>query len=436
MRDQKSDTTMKAQGRARKRNRIGVPLAALLTAGIGSASLSIVCFQTHMTHPGTFYILFGMIALSQLMPVDLTRGGVRVVFALPFIAALAVFFGPAAALAGDLAGQVVGALLSLRKGRDSEGAVRVLANMAISAISIWCGSGLMHMFQLGTVRQLLWGLGFIAGYGATNLILITWLEARMNKRTWMRAELAALGLTVRSIALYALLCLAVTSLIAEKMWYLVPLSLIPVWALRTSLLYQTKLYENYYSTIGALNMMLQRAHPYTHGHLERVAETAEEVARRLGLGTQRARLVREAAILHDIGKIAVDEEILDKPSRLTNEELEHVRLHSTWGAEILSPVREFSAIVPWIRHHHERPDGGGYPDRLSNIEIPIESKIIAVVDAFDAMTGSEEGPHGKRTYREPMTIPQALTELDRCSGTQFDPDVVRAFRTVVEAEVA
>jgi putative nucleotidyltransferase with HDIG domain len=426
---------VKAQGRARNRIRLRVPHVALSLAGITSASLSILCFQTQLTQPGTFWLLLGMIGFAQLMPVDLTRGGVRVVFALPYVAALAVFFGPAAAVGGDLVGQGIGAFLAFRKGQQKEGMMRMVANLSISAISVLCGVLVMGLTQALTVRELVWGMGFIIGYGGCNLLLIAWLEAKLNKSTWMRGELAALGLTARSVALYALLGLAVTSLIAEEMPFLVPLSLIPVWALRTSLIYQGKLYDNYYGTIAALNLMLQRAHPYTHGHLERVAETAEEVAKRLGLGPTRARLVREAAILHDIGKIAVDEEILDKPSKLTKEELDHVRLHATWGAEILSPVREFSPIVPWIRHHHERPDGSGYPDRLSDIEIPIESKIIAVVDAFDAMIGSDE-PNGKRTYREPMTVPAALQELERCSGSQFDAEVVRAFRAVVEAEVA
>ena len=426
---------VKAQGRAKKKTRARAPLLVLLLTGLASASLSILCFRTQLTHPGTFWMLLAMIAFAQFMPVDLTRGGVRVVFALPYVAALAVFFGPAAALGGDLLGHGLGGFLTVKKGQQKEAMVRMVANLSISAISILCGALVMRLSQDSSIRQLLWGLGFIVGYGASNLLLIAWLEAKLNKRTWMRAELAAMGLTGRSVALYALLGLAVTSLIAEHMPWLVPLSLIPVWALRTSLIYQGKLYDNYYGTIAALNMMLQRAHPYTHGHLERVAETAEEVAKRLGLGPSRARLVREAAILHDIGKIAVDEEILDKPSKLTREELDHVRLHATWGAEILSPVKEFSPIVPWIRHHHERPDGSGYPDRLSDVEIPIESKIIAVVDAFDAMIGSE-GPNGKRTYREPMTVCAALQELERCSGSQFDPEVVRAFRAVVEAEVA
>ncbi len=426
---------MKAHGRARKKGRQPVPLAALAPAGAVSAALCLTRFENHVPHVSLLILLLCMIGLAQLMPVDLTRGGIRVVFALPYVAALAVFCGPTAALGGDFFGLIVGAALVLFNLREPEGPRRTAANLCISAISILAGSFLMHAVEAATRRQLLWALGFIIGYGAANIVLVAWMESMLNKRSWLGAELSALGLTGRSIALYTLLGLAVSSLIAERMQWLVPLSIIPVWALRTSLLYQTKLYSNYYGTISALNLMLQRAHPYTHGHLERVAETAEEVARRLGLQPARARLVREAAILHDIGKIAVDEEILDKPAKLTPDELEHVRLHAVWGAEILSPVREFSAIVPWIRHHHERPDGNGYPDRLSNAEIPLESKIIAVVDAFDAMIGSDE-PNGKRSYREPMSVKDALAELQRCSGTQFDPEVVRAFRTVVEAEVA
>jgi HD-GYP domain-containing protein (c-di-GMP phosphodiesterase class II) len=105
-------------------------------------------------------------------------------------------------------------------------------------------------------------------------------------------------------------------------------------------------------------------------------------------------------------------------------------MHAEWGAEILSSVRTFREIRTWIRHHHERPDGTGYPHGLSDAEIPIESKIIAVVDAYDAMTGSDQ-LGTQRSYRDPMTVDEALEELTRCSGTQFDARVVGAFRGVV-----
>jgi HD-GYP domain-containing protein (c-di-GMP phosphodiesterase class II) len=130
-------------------------------------------------------------------------------------------------------------------------------------------------------------------------------------------------------------------------------------------------------------------------------------------------------VLHDIGKIAVDESVLDKPGPLTPSERAHIQNHALWGAQILAPIQQFKDLVPWIRYHHERPDGSGYPDQLVSEQIPIESKIIAVVDAFDAMTG------GDRSYRAPMSQAEAVFELQRCSRTQFDEAVVRAFSQVI-----
>ncbi len=186
-------------------------------------------------------------------------------------------------------------------------------------------------------------------------------------------------------------------------------------------------------TLEALGLMLQRAHPYTHAHIERVARIAERTARMLGLSPRRAALVHRAARLHDVGKIAIDEAVLDKPGRLTPEEYAHVKLHAPFGAAILEEVAELRSIAGWIRCHHERPDGNGYPRGLKGDEIPLEARIIAAADAFDAMTGGfHEGE--KRPYREPISPQEALAELDRCSGSQFDPRVVAAFRKAVAME--
>ena len=286
----------------------------------------------------------------------------------------------------------------------------------------------VHVF---TSRFELEAVAFTLAYALVNFLLVAFVEWSTSARSLSDNVARSLEVGVRSFLFYALLVTAVAVLVRQGMSWCIPLTLVPVWAIRTGLKQKADLYEHYYETITALTLMLQRAHPYTHAHLERVAHTAEEVARKLGLSSARSRLVREAAVLHDVGKIAVDEKILDKKGKLTPAELEHVRKHAEWGAEILSPVPQFSAIVPWILKHHERPDGRGYPDGLVLEEIPIESRIIAVVDAFDAMTDCQDGKPG-RSYRDPLSIDDALAELDAHSGTQFDESVVKAFREVVK----
>jgi HD-GYP domain-containing protein (c-di-GMP phosphodiesterase class II) len=130
--------------------------------------------------------------------------------------------------------------------------------------------------------------------------------------------------------------------------------------------------------------------------------------------------MRIAGLMHDIGKIGVDEKILNKPGRLTIEERVDIERHPEIGWKILSATTEFSELAQFILSHHERWDGGGYPNGLKGEEIQIEARIIAVADAYDAMTS-------KRSYKEGMSKENAIIELKRCAGTQFDPEIVEVF---------
>lgn len=379
-------------------------------------------------------ILPALALLAEFLPVELSRRGVRVTFTLPFVAGVAFAKGPLFAIAVDMLVTLVVGYAMVRRRRTSLANLWLGINVFVGAISASVGS-LAFVFLENSVKAYdgiaaVHCVAFMLGYGIVNFLLVTFLDWRASGQHWAENLASTFKLSAKSFALYTIVGMAVATLVEQGYVWLVPFTMVPVLALRTALQYQSRMYEHYYETITALTLMLQRAHPYTHGHLERVAKVAEEVARRVGLSGSRARMVREAAVLHDIGKIAVDEALLDKPAKLTDEEMDHVRKHAEWGAEILEPVRGFKDMLPWILHHHERPDGKGYPHRLSDKDIPIESKIIAVVDAYDAMTGSEI-PGAARSYRESMTVEQALEELDRCSGTQFDPKVVTAFRAVV-----
>jgi putative nucleotidyltransferase with HDIG domain len=168
--------------------------------------------------------------------------------------------------------------------------------------------------------------------------------------------------------------------------------------------------------------------PWTKGHSERVANYAIATAKEIGLKEKDIETLRTAALLHDIGKIGTYEVILDKPERLSIEELAIVKMHPVKGEEILSPISQLKDIFPIIRSHHERMDGEGYPDGLKGDEIPLLSRIIAAADSFDSMIS-------ERPYRLKLSIEDAVSEIKKCSGTQFDPQVVEAFSKAIKKYV-
>jgi putative two-component system response regulator len=168
----------------------------------------------------------------------------------------------------------------------------------------------------------------------------------------------------------------------------------------------------------------------TPEHTRRVGALAARLARRLGLPDRLTRLVRRAAPLHDLGKIAIPDSILLKPGRLEPEELAVVQTHAVLGARVLEGggAEVFEVAERIVRSHHERWDGGGYPDKLAGEEIPLGARIIAVCDAFEAMVED-------RPWRTPISAPEALAELRRCAGSQFDPRLVEVFAKEIYAEV-
>ncbi|MES2123997.1 MAG: HD domain-containing phosphohydrolase [Gemmatimonadota bacterium] len=169
--------------------------------------------------------------------------------------------------------------------------------------------------------------------------------------------------------------------------------------------------------------MLEAKDPYTRGHSDRVALYAQETGRALGLDAALLEQIRLGGTLHDIGKIGTRDAVLNKPGPLTDEEFAEIRRHTTDGEEMLSVLREDHPVVlEIVRWHHERLDGSGFPDGLDAEAIPITARIVAVADAFDAMTTT-------RAYRGLRDPASAFEELDRCCGHHFDPAVVRAFRT-------
>jgi putative nucleotidyltransferase with HDIG domain len=168
---------------------------------------------------------------------------------------------------------------------------------------------------------------------------------------------------------------------------------------------------------------LEAKDAYTSGHSARVSRYAVKTAIQLGITGERLEHIRLGGELHDIGKIGTREDILNKPGPLGPEEFAHIKEHTVLGERILAPfLSEARAVLTIVRSHHERLDGGGFPDGIGGSDIPFEARVVSVVDAFDAMTTS-------RAYRASRTPAEAIEELRRCAGSHFDADVVGAFLT-------
>ncbi|MDD2998319.1 MAG: GAF domain-containing protein [Candidatus Riflebacteria bacterium] len=185
-----------------------------------------------------------------------------------------------------------------------------------------------------------------------------------------------------------------------------------------------RLYHNllnvYLETIRSLAAAIDAKDSYTHGHSRRVTDLSVGISLEMGLPRSEVDTIRHASLLHDVGKIGISEQILLKPGRLTDDEFETIKSHPHIGAGILNSIEFLKSVCEIIKHHHERYDGKGYPDSLSNEEIPLGSRIICVADSFDAITSC-------RPYRKPLTFDEATEEVVRCAGSQFDPQVVEAF---------
>ena len=191
--------------------------------------------------------------------------------------------------------------------------------------------------------------------------------------------------------------------------------------------YREGIYSEYASTIFALTAAIDTKDHYTFNHSNNVADYATQFARAYGLNDESVAIIHEAALLHDIGKIGIPEHILNKPGRLETAEYETMKQHVENSIGIIRHLPSLDYVIPAVIGHHERWDGNGYPEGLSGESIPLLSRIISVVDAYDAMTND-------RSYRTAMTPEKAQEELKRCAGSQFDPSVVSAFLQMLQEE--
>jgi putative nucleotidyltransferase with HDIG domain len=316
--------------------------------------------------------------------------------------------------------------------------------MSAPALSAWCSSHLF--FALAEIRPLVLApaplnqilpalLVFAIAYFSLNSALIAvaiGLEKHVSPYSVWRHNFLWLSLNYFCGASVAVLIVAETRQIDLRfIGVIVPLLLVLYFTFKLSMQrvedanrHVEKVNRLYLSTIETLAMAIDAKDQVTHGHIRRVQRYAVGLANELGVRNEALlKAIEAAALLHDMGKLAVPEYILNKPGRLTEAEFEKMKLHASVGAEILSAIDFPYPVVPIVRHHHESWDGSGYPDALRGTEIPIGARILAVVDCFDALTSD-------RPYRRKLSDADAMKILNDRKGTMYDPWVVQTFERV------
>ncbi|MCY0879219.1 MAG: HD-GYP domain-containing protein [Firmicutes bacterium] len=394
----------------------------LYMMGIGLGSAIILWesrgFFSHLTV--TAAIFAGAALLSSLFAVEMMRGQGAVSLVLPVVLTVGIVMGPAA-------GAWMGTIPTMNQ-RELTGKVKwpsVLFNRAQFAIVGWSsgevfralGGDVGHLSLAGLSGPLI--VAAVVAFGLNfflNLIAVALRQDRSLKEItrvyykWMLPSFAVM-LPVG----YLMAAVYQVSGPWPELIFLVPLI-----AVRTWMVLVKRVHEMYNHTIRVLLVGLDAKDPYTFGHSMRVGQYGAVLARYMKLPEDVVEQIRHAGMLHDIGKMAIPDEILNKRGRLTIPETFTIQRHPVLGSSMLTQVKIAGCARDWVLHHHERWDGTGYPDNMVGEEIPLETRIVSVVDAYDAMTSD-------RPYRQAMSHEEALKEIMEESGTQFDPLVVEKF---------
>jgi hypothetical protein len=259
---------------------------------------------------------------------------------------------------------------------------------------------------------------------------LIWGVYRLNRgRGMLRREglEASLPLLLASDLGYACLGLVIASLWMIMGWFSAVLVLVPLFVARWAMGQFAEQQRAYAATMNALCQAVETKDYYTRGHGDRVSRGAVMIARQIGMNSDRTDAIRFAGMLHDVGKLGVPTQVLQKTGPLTEDEYAAIQLHPMRGLEIVREIGFLYEALNGIMHHHERIDGRGYPMGLAGHEIPEFARVIAVADAFDSMTST-------RSYREAKSIQMAIGELRRGAGTQFDPLLVEAFIAALDVD--
>ena len=375
----------------------------------------------------TLLIWLAMVTVVDVSPMTLPRGGATasVSSVLDFAAILA--FGPALAVQIALVAVLVSRGIFRR-----EPWYKLLFNGCQIAISIGV-AGFVYTGLGGKVGADLSASGAIipliaaaTSYFLMNTTLVSLAVGLSEKLAWSRIWESNFQWEMMYLLAYVPLGLLV-ALVQEKIgiWGVL-LLFIQLLVLRYTFKLSMDLREANRAIVQVLGIVIDAKDPYTHGHSYRVSRYGVRVARAMNLPERTVELIQFSALLHDLGKIGVERDILQKPELLSPAEREAMRSHAQKGSEMIQHVRFLSEVRNIVRTHHEQPDGRGYPHGLSGDAIPLEARIIAVLDAFDAMTSD-------RPYRPALAPEDAIARLLRGAGNQFDERVVMTVKRLFDS---
>lgn len=409
-------------------------LGGVIAAGCFVVALS--AFEVYSSAvPSDWLILAGLTALTGSFTVRVPRVRARISVSDAFVFASVMLFGPATATVIVALDSVVAAAW----GRNN-GPLRTFFNLSATSLSIWLAANAFYAFanRAPGAQDLPVGdlLGPLFVLASVYFLVNTWLvaialsiERRTNVgRLWLETfPFFALNY-FGGVSVAALLVSYTKSVDLAAVGIILPLLVISYLTYRSSLgrvadaqRHVDQVNELYMSTIETLAMAVDAKDQITHGHIRRVQVYAVELAKRLGVKEQKQlQAIEAAALLHDMGKLAIPEHILNKPGKLTVAEFDKMKRHADIGADLLSDIKFPYPVVPIVRHHHEHWNGMGYPSRISGTDIPLGARILSVVDCFDALNSD-------RPYRPRLTPEEAFQILQERRGTMYDPLVVDTF---------
>ena len=297
-----------------------------------------------------------------------------------------------------------------------------LAGFAASSVIAMTAATVRDDDPLGTVAQIALAGTTFTLLNASLAIAAASIRTGMPLRRVWALSVPNVGLGV--LAQVPLGWLMAVIAIKVGIWATI-LFAVPLFLARYTFNRYVEVRELFLGSVSALSQAIDAKDGYTRGHADRVSRIAGAIAREVGLSESEIENIELAGMLHDIGKIGIEDRILLKPARLDVEEVEAMQRHPIYGASILEPSRQLRPLVPIVLHHHEHYDGSGYPEGRIGDEIPIGSRILLVADAYEAMTSD-------RIYRKAIGHERALQQLNKYKGIQFDPKMVRTFERVLQ----